>query len=165
MTSRKAGARSEISTPFSQVPLFVLLIKELTSGAFWLYAYFCCHAAAKTGRCRLSLHRVAQVKGASLRAVQSWRALLERLGLIVTLQKSGRSSQFLVIRNADQRDRAKQQNLVNLEPRRQRFRAFGQKGASARALVSEANQSSLPGDTTFPPGRSESSFGHNRGQT
>jgi len=150
MTTFEEGDRAQISTPFGQVPLFVLLVKELSTGTLWLYAYLCCRASRKTGRCRVSMQRAARDRGADIRTVQTWRALLEREGLIVTLQETGRSSKFLVIRHPKFCDWASQQNFLNLESKRQQFRHFGRKGALAKASAAQANPASPSGDAKLP---------------
>lgn len=151
MTAPNADKRAEVAKPFGLVPHFVLLIKELTSGALWLYIYLCTRASRKTGLCRVSLHRAAREKDAEIRTVQVWRAQLESLGLVVTFQKTGRSSEFLVIRRPDRRQWAKQQNQLNLGPKRQKSRAFGRKGAQVKAIASQTNPISLPSESGFPP--------------
>lgn len=151
MTAANADRCAEVAKPFGLVPHFVLLIKELTTGAFWLYVHLCTRASRKTGRCRVSLHRVAREKDMEIRTVQVWRAQLERLGLIVTSQKTGRSSEFLVIRHPELREWAKQQNLLNLGPSRHKFRTFGRKGAKTKAAASQLIPDSLPSESGFPP--------------
>jgi len=114
------------------VPIDVLKDKSLSRPARWLFALLCGHADGK-GHLRRSLERIAKQEGVTVRIVQLWMGELEKAGLFVKLNETGKMGVFQVMRRPNERPQARAQNAYKILKRRLEFGVYGRKGAPERA--------------------------------
>jgi hypothetical protein len=114
------------------VPADVLIDKELSRSARWLFAVLCTHADKK-GFCRRSLKRIANVEGVSKRAVQKWLFELERAGRVVKHSDPGKMGNFEIVRDTERVGSARMANLSKVIGRRNKFGKYGRMGAKVKA--------------------------------
>jgi len=117
---------------FAQVPARILVDSNLSRDARWLFSLLATHAD-KNGKLHRSLASIAAVEGVSVRTVERWKAELEAAGYLVTIPRRGRASEYVLVRDMDSMDEAKQVNAKINGARRQRCSEAGKIGAARRA--------------------------------